>query len=570
MVSRRTALRAGAVAGLVPAVGLIGRPAVAVPTPTDEPTGTPAEQPTQVRPQNPDIGSATGRDDGPWRDLPDARWAALERRLSPQATLYRRGGASYEALSIPFNHRYANVRPAAILAAGTSDDVAVAVAWARDVGMPLVPRSSVGHNYAGYSTTPGLLLVASRLRDVTVTPNPAPAPPQRYGPIEVTPDAGLLTVAAGVVNADLRPLLWQQGVFVPAGRCPTVGVAGLVLGGGIGFSDKMFGLTCDRLASTAVVLADATTTTCDENTDPDLFWACRGGAGNNFGINTDFTFRYVRLRGEVAYFQLRWGADSMVAALAAMQEVAAAQQADRRFDARIGAGTTLADDGAPQMYADALGQFYGYADELATILAPALAVGTPAERRANRDSIRQVTPAEAAILLSATTPAQQFAVKSAVLRAPLDEDRLRALVAGLRQWPGSRNPDGAGVTLFCMGGRINEVPPGATAFVHRDALFIMAAEASWADDDPPATEVASVAWLTALYDELLAGQPSVGAYQNFPDPDLADWRRAYYGDNYQRLVEVKRTYDPTDFFTYPQGIGSCGSIDGYANRWCPR
>lgn len=570
MVSRRTALRAGAVAGLVPTIGLIGRPAVAVPTPS--------EQPSQVRPQDPDIGRATGGDQpgGPWSDLPEARWAALQRRLSPQATLYRRGGASYEALSIPFNHRYADVRPAAILAAGTPGDVAVAVAWARDVGMPLVPRSSLGHNYAGYSTTPGLLVVMSRLREIAVTPNPTPAPPQRYGPIEVVPDAGLLTVAAGVVNADLGPLLQRQGVFVPAGRCPTVGVAGLVLGGGIGFSDKMFGLTCDRLASTDVVLADGTTTTCDPGTDPDLFWACRGGAGNNFGVNTGFTFRYVRLQGEVTYFRLRWGADSMVPALTALQQVAAAQLADRRFDCRIGAGTTLAAGTTPgaggtrQVYADAIGQFYGYADELAMILGPALAVGTPAERAANRDSIRQVTPAEAAALLSASTPVQQFAVKSAVLREPLDAAQLETLVTGLRQWPGSRNPDGAGVALFCMGGQINEVPPDATAFVHRDALFILAAEASWADDDPPATEVASVSWLTELYDGLLAGRPPSGAYQNFPDPDLADWRRAYYGDNYQRLVEVKRKYDPTDFFTYPQGVGSCGSVDGYANRWCPR
>jgi len=570
MVSRRTALRAGAVAGLVPAVGLIGRPATAVPSPADEPTRTPAEQPAQVRPQNPDIGPGTGRDDGPWQDLPDRQWAELQRRLSAQATLYRRGGASYEALSIPFNHRYANVQPAAILAVGTSEDVAAAVSWARDVGMPLVPRSSLGHNYAGYSTTHGLLVVMSRLRGSVVAPAPVSRPPQRYGPVEVSPDAGLLTVAAGVVNADLRPLLRQQGILVPAGRCPTVGVAGLVLGGGIGFNDKMFGLTCDRLTATEVVLADGTTTGCDETTDPDLFWACRGGAGNNFGVNTSFTFRYARLRGEVTYFQLRWGADSVVPALSAMQQIAAAQQADRRFDCRIGAGTTVGDGGQQQVYADALGQFYGYADELVGILGPALAVGTRTERQTNRDSIRQVTPAEAAQLLSSTTPAQQFAVKSAVLRSPLDEAQLQTVAAWLRRWPGSRNPDGAGVALFCMGGQINDVPPDATAFVHRDALFVLAAEASWADDDPPEVGLANGTWLTGLYDELLGGRPPVGAYQNFPDPHLADWRRAYYGDNYQRLVEVKRKYDPTDFFTYPQGIGSCGSVDGYANQWCPR
>ncbi|MFY1636442.1 FAD-binding oxidoreductase [Solwaraspora sp. WMMB335] len=548
MVNRRTALRAGVVAGLVPATGLIsaarsaGASVRAVPVPAD-----------------PDLGVA----------VPPAQWEALQRRLSPEATLYRRGGASYEALSIPYNHRYASVRPAAILTPGVADDVVVAVDWARTVGMPLVPRSSLGHNYAGYSTTNGLLMVMSRLRGISITPDPSPPPPQSYGPVQVTDDAGTVTVAAGVVNADLLPLLREQGVFVPAGRCPTVGVAGLVLGGGIGFSDKMFGLTCDRLVSTELVLADGTVTTCDETVDPDLFWACRGGAGNNFGVNTSFTFRYVRLQGLVTFFRFRWAADAVVPALAALQDVAAGRLTDRRFDCRIGAGTTLA-GGGQQVYADALGQFYGSVDELVGIFEPVLRVGTPAERQANLDSIRAVPPAQASVLLSADTPMQQFAVKSAALPEPLDETQLRAVVEGLRSWPGSRNPDGAGIALFCLGGRVNEVPPDATAFVHRDVMFIMAAEATWADDDPPEVGVANGIWLAEFFDEVFAGFPPAGAYQNFPDPHLADWRHAYYGGNYARLVEVKRKYDPTDFFTYPQGIGSCGSVDGYTTEWCPR
>ncbi|WBB95880.1 FAD-binding oxidoreductase [Solwaraspora sp. WMMA2080] len=569
MVSRRTALRAGAVAGLVPAVGLIGRPATAVPTPAEEPTRTPAEQPTQVRPQDPDIGPGAGRDDRPWRDLPDRQWVELQGQLSADATLYRPGGASYEALSIPYNHRYANVQPAAILTPGTPDDVAVAVSWAHDVGMPLVPRSSLGHNYAGYSTTTGLLMVMSRLRGIEVTPNRWPAPPRRYGSVEVTDDAGTITVQAGVVNADLLPILRDQGVFVPAGRCPTVGVAGLVLGGGIGFSDKMFGLTCDRLVSTEVVLADGTVTACDETNDPDLFWACRGGAGNNFGVNTSFTFRYVQLQGLVSFFRFRWSAASVTPAMLALQDVATAYRSDRRLDCRIGAGTTLA-AGEQQVYADALGQFYGTVDELIEILEPVLRVGTPAEREANRDGVRAVSPAEASVLLSANTPAQQFAVKSAALPESLNRRQLQAVLDGLHRWPGSRNPDGAGIALFCLGGQVNEVQPDATAFVHRDVTFIMAAEATWADDDPPEVAVANELWLTEFFDEVFAGHPPAGAYQNFPDPHLADWRHAYYGGNYPRLVEVKRKYDPTGFFTYPQGIGSCGAVDGYANQWCPR
>lgn len=113
-------------------------------------------------------------------------------------------------------------------------------------------------------------------------------------------------------------------------------------------------------------------------------------------------------------------------------------------------------------------------------------------------------------------------------------------------WPGSRNPDGAGIALFGLGGRVNEVAPDATAFVHRDALFIFAAETTWADNDSPADGAAIFA----------AGRPN-RAYQNFPDPDLADWRDAYYGGNYRRLVAVKHAYDPTAFFSYLQAVGRC-------------
>src|SRR5262249_6851655 len=157
-----------------------------------------------------------------------------------------------------------------------------AICWARSVGLPAVPRSGLGHNYAGYSATHGLLLNMARMTSIVSTPSPGTAKSQTYGSIKVVHDAGTVTVGAGVTNGDLHPLLEDRGMFVPTGRCPTVGVAGLVLGGGIGFSDKMFGLTCDRLIGTTVVLADGRVVTADEDSHPDLFWACRGGAGNNF------------------------------------------------------------------------------------------------------------------------------------------------------------------------------------------------------------------------------------------------------------------------------------------------
>jgi FAD/FMN-containing dehydrogenase len=112
--------------------------------------------------------------------------------------------------------------------------------------------------------------------------------------------------------------------------------------------------------------------------------------------------------------------------------------------------------------------------------------------------------------------------------------------------------------MFALGGEINQVPPEATAFAHRGGLFIFAAETCWADHDHPDVVAANLHWLGEFYDDIFGRKPPEHSYQNFPDPTLKDWRRAYYGANYPRLVRVKRKYDPTGFFRYPQAIGTVG------------
>ncbi|WBB71746.1 FAD-binding oxidoreductase [Micromonospora sp. WMMD1128] len=531
MINRRDVLRAGAAGAL--GTGLVG-----------------VLSPATAATPDPEAAERVSRRD----------WERLARALSPASTLYRPSDASYPPLALPFNHRYAGTHPAGIVTCANTRDARTAIRWARAVGLPTVPRSGLGHNYAGYSVTPGLLLNMARMKGIVTNPLPATLPARAYGPIKVTHGAGTLTVGAGVINADLHPLLEDRGMFVPTGRCPSVGVAGLVLGGGIGFSDKMFGLTCDRLVSTTVVLADGRVVEASQESHPDLFWACRGGAGNNFGVNTSFTFQYERFEGNVGVYRLRWSLDSVLPVLAAAQRAAVDTLHDRRFHLRVGIGTNgfTREQIRANANVNAIGQFYGPVEELRAILAPLLDIGTAEERARNSAAVREVTPAEASALLSATTPVEKFAAKSAVLHLAtlLTDDQVAAAAARLLDWPGSGNPDGAGFAMFALGGEINQVPPDATAFVHRDGVFIFAAETSWADYDSRRVATANLSWLDEFYRDIFGATPPRHAYQNFPDPTLRDWRRAYYGTNYPRLVRVKRRYDPTDYFTYPQGIGS--------------
>ncbi|EXU67880.1 oxidoreductase [Streptomyces sp. PRh5] len=532
LINRRNVLRAGT-------AGVLGAEMVA------------SQSPPAAATPPPDVAERVSQRD----------WELLAQSLSSRSTLYRPGDSGYPPLALPFNHRYAGIRPAGIVACGTTRDVSTAVRWARTVGLPAVPRTGLGHNYAGYSATTGLLLNMARMKSIDSTPVPGPRSRTRtYGRIKVVHDAGTVTVGAGVTNGDLHPLLEDRGMFVPTGRCPTVGVAGLVLGGGIGFSDKMFGLTCDRLVSTTVVLADGDVVEASQSSHSDLFWGCRGGAGNNFGVNTSFTFQYEQFQGDVGFYRLRWSLDSALPVMAAAQRIAVDTLHNKRFHLRVGMGTHGLTRIEIRVNAgvNAIGQYYGDLDELREILAPLLAIGTAEERSANNASVREVTPGEASVLLSATTPVQQFAAKSAVLtsRTLLTDDQVAAAAEQLLEWPGSNNEDGAGFAMFALGGEINQVPPDATAFVHRNGVFILAAETSWADYDPPRVATANLQWLPEFYHALFGGTPPPHSYQNFPDPTLKDWRRAYYGANYDRLVRVNRNYDPTNFFSYPQAIGT--------------
>jgi FAD/FMN-containing dehydrogenase len=221
-------------------------------------------------------------------------WDDLASRLDVH--LLRPDDAMYPAATIISAARYMGIRPAGIAVCVSPQDVAACVTWARENGVPLVVRSG-GHNYAGFSTSDGLVIDVKGMRSVSLDPA-----------------TSTVMVAGGANNADVGEALAPHGVYFPGGRCPTVGVSGLTLGGGWGFSCRHLGMTCDSLVATQVV-------TASESENADLFWAVRGAAGGNFGVHTSFTFRVVPV-DEVTVFRLAWSggdAAALVDAILRMQ-----------------------------------------------------------------------------------------------------------------------------------------------------------------------------------------------------------------------------------------------------------
>ncbi|WP_410612592.1 FAD-binding oxidoreductase [Amycolatopsis sp. lyj-109] len=452
----------------------------------------------------------------------DADWRRLEHAVTGRVR--RPGDAGFRAAGTPFNKRFAGITPAGVVSVADAADVRRAIEWARDNGVDVVVRGG-GHSFAGHSAGTGLVLDLGAMNTVSADGS-----------------TGLVTAAGGALMADVYAAIEPHEMAFALGNSATVGIAGLTLGGGCGATSRVLGLTADALVATTIVTADGQLLQCDADTNADLFWACRGGGGGNFGVTVSFTFQ-ARPVADCATYVLLWDSADAAKVFSVLQDTV--RRAPDEFAARIGVCKAGEDT-----VVSAIGQHLGSAAELREILDPVLSVASPA-----RTSIADRTFWQAKDDLRHETAEGAFAARTNIVTRPLPDEAIATMLSFVERRPGSGNPDGGGAALFSWGGAINRVGATDTAFVHRDAMFLLAMDTSWAEDDEPAVVEANLRWLADLGDAM-SPYVSGGAFQNFTDPDLADWRTAYYGVNYPRLKQVKEQVDPDRFFTFAQSIGS--------------
>lgn len=460
------------------------------------------------------------------RTTPD--WHALDRLV--KGTVCLPGSPGFRANSDLFNQRYEDRRPAAVLSATGTADIRTAIQWARDHNIDIVPRSS-GHSFAGHSVNDGLVVDMSRMSLA-----------------RADEDTGLVTVGGGTRVGHVYDVVRPYEMAFATGTSPLVGIAGLALGGGGAFASRKFGLTLDAMVETTIITADGSVLTCNESENPDLFWACRGAGGGNFGIHVSFVFQ-ARPVPDVTTFEIDWHWADAVAALGAVQQVLI--EAPDELCIRTGVNTagTTATEIANNRRIGAVGQFMGPPHELAELLAPLRATNPRHFEMVAR------TYWEANRQLVDATSGGSFAMRNNYAKEPLPEQAFEEILEWVSRWPGSTNIDGAGIGMFAWGGQINRIAPDATAFVHRDTIFLASMDTGWHNTEPADRIEEKLGWLDGFH---AAMRPYLSneVYQNFPDPDLKDWAQAYYGANYDRLVDVKRKYDPDNIFRHDQSIGS--------------
>ncbi len=455
-----------------------------------------------------------------------------ELTYSLRGALVVRGDAGYDQARVLYNTRFDTYKPQAVVFCESLADVQRTVRWARKHAVRIVPRSG-GHSYGGYSSTSGVIVDVSRLNGVALA------------------SGGRALVGAGARLIDVYDGLWQHGRTVPAGSCPTVGIAGLTLGGGVGLASRKYGLTCDNLLEATVVLANGTAVVASAHQHPDLYWALRGGGGGNFGIVTRLVFRTHPV-GQVATYTLEWPWSDAAKVVQAWQKLAP-HAPDGLFsvlnlNAAVGGRARIT----------SAGQFFGSADRLRQLLLPLANAGTPTRFSVTSRSYMDAqemwagcsgTIAECHLPPQGHLGRATFKGKSSFANTPLTTRAIDTMIRRIE----ARIATGSGsgiILLDSYGGAINRIKKDATAFVHRDALFSMQYLAYW---EASAAAEPNLHWLRNFY---AAMRPHVSpfAYQNYIDPDLGKWGRAYYGTNLDRLIAVKSRYDPQNVFRSSQSI----------------
>jgi FAD/FMN-containing dehydrogenase len=420
-----------------------------------------------------------------------------------------------------WNMRY-DPQPLAVVRAADASDVAATVRFAREHDVPMTIRSG-GHSLAGYSGTDGaLMLDLGNLRS-----------------LDIDPAARIATAGPGLRAGEYSAAAVAHGLGTSFGDTGTVGLGGLVTGGGIGWLTRAYGMTIDSLVSADVVTADGELRTVDATHEPDLFWGIRGGGGN-LGIATSFRLRLHPVD------RFLGGAIALPARVDVVRSVL--EVADAAPDGMTLIPTLMRIPPLPFVPAEHHGT-----PSLVVLVAW---VGDLEAGQRALGPIRAIAPAVGDMVAPMPYPAIYSlteeagkpiadASRSAFLDG-LDDTAIAGFIEGIE----ASTADMAFIQLRVLGGAMGRIAPDATAFAHRSArlMAVMAA----LSDDPDQVPV-NEAWAIRMHD--LVASRSTGVYANLLHREGPERiRHAYPGATYERLVALKRRYDPSNLFRFNQNI----------------
>ena len=438
----------------------------------------------------------------------------LEARLHGQVC--RPGDPGYES-AIKLHNAMIDRHPAYVIRCGDASDVARAIDFAQGQDLVVAVRAG-GHNVAGNALCDdGMVIDLSGLKH-----------------IQLDPVARTARADPGLTWGEFDRATQTHGLATTGGFISTTGIAGLTLGGGLGWLMRRHGIVCDNLRSVEIVTADGQRRTADAKHEQDLFWAVRGGGGN-FGVVTSFEYQLHpvgQMLAGVVFFTLDQARQGLRFFRELMTEAP---------DELMAYAVFLTSPEGVKLFAMPV-CYVGPLEEGERVLAPVRRFGTPAA-----DTVRPMRYTEVQTMFDAGFPSGRLNYwKSSFLRE-LSDQAIDTLGERFAEVP---SPFSA-VAVEPFGGALARVPIDATAFPHRQATFNLMILGAWTD---PAASDANIRWTRELWKDMRPFSADA-VYVNYMDGDDIDrLEAAYDGPTYRRLQQVKQRYDPENFFRVNHNI----------------
>lgn len=403
--------------------------------------------------------------------------------------------------------------PLAIVFVQNKYDVVNAINFCREKKIPFRIRSG-RHSFEGWSSLDGGIII-----DVS-----------EMKQIQVDVKKRLARVQAGVRQGDVVMALGQYGLTIPTGLEIPPGISGVTLGGGIGLLIREFGLTCDRLKEVEVVTANGEIIRASKHKHRDLFFACQGGGGGNFGVVTEFVYSAIPM-GNVVMYQIEYPYEVLETLVDTWQRWFPFQTE------RLNSSLSLNPQSNSGPSHVIFGIFDGSQEELLELLAPLLAIPG-----SDLDIFQTVSYLESFLFFANfPNPPTKDKISSTFVDKLLPSEAIHAIKLALDTAVNER----ANIYFLACGGFMRKIPRKATPFWNRKSLFFFEWEQPWVDDQQADR---SIIWVENLR---LALQPFLqGSYVNVPDFNIVDWKKQYYGRNFKKLEKIKAKYDPDNLFTY--------------------
>ena len=413
--------------------------------------------------------------------------------------------------------------PLVIIYCKEKNDVRNSILWARKNELPIRIRSGC-HNYEGYSTGNDVVVIdVSKMNNIYIDEN-----------------KGKVKIEGGVRNRELYEATGSKGYPFPGGGCPTVGVPGLVLGGGWGYSTRLLGLSCDSLVELELIDYMGNLIIANERENSDLFWACRGAGGGNFGVVVSMTFNIPKKIDMVTLINMDFPNIDLEEKIEFMKMWQNEyKNLDRRANFKLGIYNSETKGKGIKL----TGLFYGDKEEAKKIVEPFKKIPSFGEF-----SLDYTTVLDANRKIQDSHPDyEKYKSSGRFVSRDYSEKEIKEIIALVDDR--AEGAYYAAVSFYGLGGAVRDKSSEDTAFAFRNSNFIIGFQSVWED---PKYAPANRAWVVDKFKNII--EMTEGSFINFPYAELEDYEREYFGTHTNRLREIKKKYDPQNIFGFPQGI----------------